>query len=163
LPNKSKGNAMNRKTKAVVVEISAPKCATKALGLIKALPGMEYLVGVEGARMEAKKKAQSLERKKLIDEEKERAAATGMAGVDNDELKQGVAMESEDNVEVVVEKQLVATKKMAEPTLVPREEAKAAALPDTNEMPELDEVMALLENRSMSNEERQRKINEMFG
>mmetsp|Transcript_35951 Transcript_35951/g.58617 ORF Transcript_35951/g.58617 Transcript_35951/m.58617 type:complete len:410 (+) Transcript_35951:3-1232(+) len=142
--------------KAVVVEISAPKHATKAPARPTTLPGMEYLVGVDDARQAEKKARARLEKKKAkrVDANLEKQAAMVRHDAkgqkqQNVETKPAATTSNESDASVV---------KSSLPT--PK---KPVVVPDLDEMPELDEIMSVLENRSMSKEERQKKIDEMFG
>jgi len=139
--------------KAVVVEISAP--AAKAPTLRPApLPGMEYLMGVDDARVQAEKMARAnarLEQTKRSEDDTEKEKT--------DAVKKKSASTN------IAEKQDVDGGKPLEET---NSHAKSSATTvaeaaDVDEMPELDDIMSLIENRSMSKEERQKRIDEMFG
>ncbi|KAL7535079.1 hypothetical protein ACHAXR_007225 [Thalassiosira sp. AJA248-18] len=142
--------ASNASRKAVVVEISSKKHAIVKAPAPAALPGMEYLVGVDDARMEAEKKAR-LEENKRAKEAKEEAklAAEEKARQEEEEKAATRAAAAE-----------AAAKQHAKLESCDAEAKKPVPDDDGDEMPGLDEMMAVLE---MSKEDRQKKLDEMFG
>ena len=127
--------------KSVVVEISSKKYATKTPTSVRpaVLPGMEYLVGVDDAKLEAERKARIEAKKrdkeaKLTTKEKEEEEAEKIRmAVEAEEMKKKKNIEAKK----------IAQKKQPEPE------------PEEDEMPDLDEMMAVL---AMSKEDRLKSI-----
>lgn len=140
------GKSANKK--AVVVSISAPKKqSTKAQPAV--LPGLQYLMGEEDAKKEVlKKKAQKMNSKIVQDGLEEEKAL--------EEAERKRRFQAKKEREAADEQKTISTS--SSPT-------KSVKYPEEDDdMPSLDDMMMFLsDSKSMTKEERQKQLDEMFG
>jgi len=141
------GKSANKK--AVVVSISAPKKqSTKAQPAV--LPGLQYLMGEEDAKKEVlKKKAQKMNIKIVQDGLEEEKA------LEEAERKRRFQAKKERELKADEQKKISAS---SSPT------KSSVKYPEEDDMPSLDDMMMFLsDSKSMTKEERQKQLDEMFG
>ena len=140
------GKSANKK--AVVVSISAPKKqSTKAQPAV--LPGLQYLMGEEDAKKEVlKKKAQKMNSK-----------------IVQDGLEEEKALEEAERKRRFQAKEMEAAKADEQKTIsASSSPTKSVKYPEEDDMPSLDDMMMFLsDSKSMTKEERQKQLDEMFG
>jgi len=141
------GKSANKK--AVVVSISAPKKqSTKAQPAV--LPGLQYLMGEEDAKKEVlKKKAQKMNSKIVQDGLEEEKA------LEEAERKRRFQAKEREAAKADEQKKISAS---SSPT------KSSVKYPEEDDMPSLDDMMMFLsDSKSMTKEERQKQLDEMFG
>ena len=142
------GKSANKK--AVVVSISAPKKqSTKAQPAV--LPGLQYLMGEEDAKKEVlKKKAQKMNSKIVQDGLEEEKA------LEEAERKRRFQAKKEKEAAKADEQKKISAS--SSPT------KSSVKYPEEDDMPSLDDMMMFLsDSKSMTKEERQKQLDEMFG
>ena len=161
--------AKSAKSKAVVVSISASKqSATKVRPTI--LPGMEYLMGEDEARVVVERKAQLEERKKVKKQgrlvKKAQRKAEERKAVELDRKRQTMEAKREKEAAMKQGHEKEGQKYQVE---MPANKTNISSPPtpkleqDDEELPSVDEMMLFLGDKSMSREERQRQLDKMFG
>ena len=159
-------DAKSAKSKAVVVSLSGPKqSATKARPTV--LPGMEYLMGEDEARVVAERKAQ-LEKKKakkqgqLVEKAQRKAEERKAAESDRKRRMEAkrekeAAMKQHEKEDQKYQVEMPADKTTISSPPKPKLEQ------DGEELPSVDEMMSFFGDKSMSKEERQKQLDKMFG
>lgn len=160
-------DAKSAKSKAVVVSLSGPKqSATKTRPTV--LPGMEYLMGEDEARVVAERKAQ-LEKKKAKKQgqlvEKAQRKAEERKAAESDRKRRMEAKREKEAAMKQHEKEVQKYQQVEMPadktTISSPPKPKLAQ--DDEELPSVDEMMSFLGDKSMSKEERQKQLDKMFG